>query len=354
MNVRYMEKDKELFDKHCKKYKYYPLILPARKDDEEIFVIGDLHGDYKLATDVLKLANVIDDNNKWIGGNTYIIQVGDQLDNCRPFHKKCNDPDNTDISSYTDDTPEDIKVFNLFTNLNKQATKVGGAVISLIGNHELMNSSGNLNYVSYKDLKKSGYFIGNKDMINDVKIMENIRKNAFKPGGDYAKILACTRLPALIIGSYIFVHAGFINKFIDEMNIRNKEDLYKLSYGMRMWLFGIIDKNNVVNIINSKPYSPFWDRILGGIPPNMSSDHHKCAEHLNHVLEIFNVGSMVIGHTPQYFTHKDGINSTCDDKLWRVDFGGSFGFHPFDTQHNKYRKAQILRIRGDNKPEIIS
>ncbi|ARF09877.1 hypothetical protein Indivirus_4_49, partial [Indivirus ILV1] len=63
------------------------MILPKQ---ERIIAIGDLHGDYNLTLEVLKLANVIDHNNKWIGGNTYVVQIGDQLDNCRPTNKRCD------------------------------------------------------------------------------------------------------------------------------------------------------------------------------------------------------------------------------------------------------------------------
>lgn len=365
--MNYEEEDKKNFEKYCqsdkynKKYKYYPLILPARNDNQDIIVIGDLHGDFELTIRVLKIAKLIDDNNKWIGGDTYVVQVGDQVDNCRPLDKKCDEKDSDVLSSYSGESPEDIRVLNFLTQLNDDANKQGGAVISLLGNHEIMNVKGNMNYVSYDDVDK---FKNYKDKENEnitFDTPKEARLHAFKPGNEYAKLLACSRLPALIIGSYIFVHAGFINQFMDKLKITNKTHLYKISYIMRLWLLGLIDKNNVVNIINSKSYSLFWDRILGGIPPNTNPDDPKCVEYLDGVLSIFDVKSMIIGHTPQYFAHHDGINKTCGNKLWRVDFGGSFGFNKFDKEFGddhkvvNYRKAQVLRIRGDkNEPEILS
>lgn len=360
---RYELEDKEIFDKYCDKEKhtYYPPILPARKDNEEIIVIGDLHGDFDLTLQSLKIAKVIDEKNMWCGGNTYVIQVGDQLDNCRPLDRKCDDPENEYISSYSGDTPEDVKIVNFMNDLNKQANKMGGAVISLLGNHEIMNVNGNMNYVSYNDMQK---FKNYKDKNITFATPKEARIHAFKPGNEYAKVFACSRLPALIIGSYIFVHAGFISKFVEKLNIRDRNDLYKISIILRKWLLGLIDKNNVVNIINSLSYSFFWDRILGGIPPNMSNEDPRCVKYLNGVLDLFDVKTMFIGHTPQYFAHEKhgnfGINKTCGNGLWRVDFGGSFGFHKFDRKFNvdgniiNFRKAQVLRIRGDNGiPEIL-
>lgn len=353
----FKQMDKKLFDKYCKNHKYYPLILPARKENEEIIAIGDLHGDFNLTIESLKLAKLIDDNNNWIGGNTYVIQVGDQVDNCRPLDKKCND-DIESLSSFSEEKAEDVKILEFMNELNLQANKFGGAVISLLGNHEIMNAMGNMNYVSYKDMHK---FKNYKDPITGETFAtpKEARIHAFKPGNEYAKLMACTRSPALIIGSYIFVHAGFINKFLNELNIKNKNDLYKISYLLKQWLLGLIDKNNVVNIINSKPYSLFWDRILGSIPPNVSNEDPKCIEYLDSVLNLFDVKSMIIGHTPQAFAHNHGINKTCGNKLWRIDFGGSFGFHKFDQQFQKnhntinLRKAQVLRIRGDNMEPLV-
>ena len=61
--MNYEEEDKKNFEKYCqsdkynKKYKYYPLILPARNDNQDIIVIGDLHGDFELTIRVLKIVN---------------------------------------------------------------------------------------------------------------------------------------------------------------------------------------------------------------------------------------------------------------------------------------------------------
>lgn len=354
--INYETEDRKIFEKYCKKHKYYPLILPAKK---QIIAIGDLHGDYDLTIRVLKLAKLIDDHIKWIGGDTYVVQVGDQVDNCRPYEKKCNEPDSGNLSSFSETSAEDVRILKLFTELDEQAQKTGGAVISLLGNHEIMNVMGNLNYVSYNDVQKfKDYKDPNNPSLKFDK-PEDARIHAFKPGNEYAIMMACTRVPAIIIGSFIFVHAGFINKFLEKLNMSGRADLYKISYILRKWLLGIIDKNNVVNIISSARYSLFWDRILGSIPPDMNNNHPKCVDYLNKALDVFQIDKMVIGHTPQFFTHNIGINKTCDDKLWRVDFGGSFGFHKFDKEfinsgHSvNLRNAQVLKIVNDKDITIL-
>lgn len=356
-NKNYKEEDQKLFRKKCPNFKYYPPILPSAK---RIIAIGDLHGDFDLTIRVLKLAKLIDNNYRWIGGDTVVVQVGDQLDNCRPFDKKCDEPDSTVTSEYSNDlTPEDIKVLDFFTKLSIDAEETGGKVISLLGNHELLNVMGNMNYVSYNDIQK---FKNYKDPETQ-KVFDNpkeARIHAFKPGNKYATEMACTRLPAIIIGSFVFAHAGFVSHFMEQMNIKSRDELYKISYVMRKWLLNIIDQHNVVNILTKSQDSLFWDRVLGSIPPNMSNEHPKCKKYLKKALDIFEVKSMIIGHTPQSFSSKSGINKTCDDQLWRIDFGGSFGFNKFDYEYNKngniykIRKAQVLEILNDNIINILS
>ena len=48
--------ENELFEEFCKYYEKLPHILPVKK---RIICLGDLHGDYKLTLDCLKLANII-------------------------------------------------------------------------------------------------------------------------------------------------------------------------------------------------------------------------------------------------------------------------------------------------------
>ena len=340
------DQDKKVFNEYCKGYKYFPLIMPAKS---RIVVFGDIHGDYKLAITLLKIANLINENNDWIGGQTYLVQVGDVLDNCRPTNnKKLDDCDNNSVKY---DEPEDIKVFNLFTKLQTQAVKTDGAVLLLLGNHEIMNVQGNLTYVSKGDIDK----FTNYDNYKNFNSGSEARKKAFSPGNEYSKILACTRMPAVIIGNFLFVHAGLSQQFTNNLNIKSRKDLYKINYNIKKWLLGLINKNNVVDIVNSSKYSLFWDRVLGGIPHNLHHKDPQCVKNLDTVLKLFQVGSMVIGHTPQIFANSEGINGTCSNKLWRVDFGGSFSFDKFDNVYDvtTQRKPQVLEITNDKEIKIL-
>ena len=150
--------------------------------------------------------------------------------------------------------------------------------------------------------------------------------------------------------SLYFIHGGLIPDFIENIG-GNKSNFYEINYYVRKWLLGLIADENVKHIVHNNPHTIFWDRILGSIPPNTNvEDNHYCKEYLEKVLDIFNLKGMIIGHTPQIFKHNEGINSTCDEKLWRVDIGGSEAFSEFDQIDSNNRKPQVLNIyKKDNK-----
>lgn len=350
-NVDVKKFDKKEFHDSCPNYPYLPTILPAQK---RIIVIGDIHGDYNLALESFRIANLIDDSDRWIGGKTHVVQVGDQVDRCRPIKFKCEDEEAT-----KDDEGSDLKIINLFNSLHKQATKQGGAVISLLGNHELMNVMGNMDYVSHKGLTQ---FNDYKDPTDDTTTFasgKEARQHAFRPGGEYAKLLACTRLPAVIIGSFVFIHGGIVPEFLEKNKINSQDDFTKVGYAVRQWILGLINKEYVSSIVDSLKYSMFWNRILGNIPPDMNSENPQCINYLEPVLKVLKLKGMVVGHTPQFGNHGKGINGTCDDQLWRVDNGGSDAFSKFDRKHittghaMKEREPQVLEILDDKKFNVL-
>lgn len=344
--------DREDFEEHCPDSVYMSPILPPV---DRIVVIGDLHGDFDLTLTCLELSGVIKKgtprncnipNIEWTGGNTVIVQIGDQIDRCRPVNgEKCYDKKTTPM-----DEGRDRDIMELFTELNKKAVKCGGKVYSLIGNHELMNIIGNMDYVSYEGLQE---FKDYKDPKNPTKTFcsgMEARKHAFRPGNEYGNMMGCDRLSVVIIGDFMFAHAGVVTKFVtDEYAVKSDKDLYALNRDIRRWLLNLINKDNISAIVKSFRYSLFWNRILGSIPPNMSNEHPDCHNNLDKVFEMFNVGNMVIGHTPQFYANNEGINSTCGNTLHRVDTGGSGAFDKFDCKNKKrsIRKAQVLEITNN-------
>jgi hypothetical protein len=359
-NLKNSEEDSEekIYKKYCSKYERIPHILPKA---ERIIAIGDIHGDMQLTIDCLKLAKVINDDFEWIAEppNTIVVQIGDQVDRCRPTQSlKCDNPEATPF-----DEDSDIKILEFFTELNKKARSKGGYVISLLGNHEILNVDGNMDYVSYKGIKQFENEI-NPETNEKFKSGLEARKYLFKNGNKYAKFLACTRQTAVIIGSNLFVHAAILP------NLARKFQINELNLLIKKWLLGIINNSDKIkgigklsDILFNYEKSPFWPRFLGNLPPNVSIEDETCVDYLVEPLELYNCNNMIIGHTPQPFTkNKTGINVTCrfqekeiNKGVWRIDVGSSLGFEKFKNNKIKNNtKPQVLEILDDNKFNIIS
>lgn len=248
---------------------------------------------------------------RWIGDDTYVVQIGDQIDRCR---QNCSN-----INATIDDEDSDIEILLLFDSLNKLAKRKNGAVISLLGNHEMMNVTGDMSYVSYKGL------VGNGGLYK--------RHETFKQ--IISKRLACTRSIILIIGNYVFVHGGITNALAKKYNIYDINDIIK------KFLFDLSLSNDAVaELVYDQHISPLWNRDFAYI-----KTQEQCNTMLSPVLNTLNVKGMVIGHTPNFITNNTGISSNCNGSLFKIDTGSSRAFGAINE--NKYRIPQALEILTD-------
>lgn len=354
-----LEELKEIYQKNYEeKCSLYPDISQkdVLPDVKRIIAIGDLHGDLEQTIKCLKVGNLIEikdndvDTIKWIGGETVLVQVGDQIDRCRdlPCNKKMKNDENSDIL-----------ILKLFTELHRQAIKVGGAVYSVIGNHELMNVTGRMEYVSRKNSlgfeksKENEEFLKGK-IPSSLKNMK-ARRWGFKPGNPIAEFLACTRKLALKVGKNLFVHAGILPEIAEKYP--NISDMNKI---LSLYLFNELDKPEEYadilgsDVVKGKTYistvdtreGPAWTRKYGNMTEN------KCDSTLNTVLKKYDVDRMIVGHTPQI---NKGINSKCNNSLWVIDYGASsaFDFVELSGKRSELRKAQVLEISDFGKTTKI-
>lgn len=343
--------DESDYIKDCPNGVYVPTTLPPVK---RIIAMGDIHGDLNLAIRSFKLSKLIDDNYNWIANppNTVVVQVGDQIDSCRPI------PGVSDCHFVKEagDKADDMNIIDFFNEMDKKAREKGGAVYSLLGNHELMNSQGNFSYASYENFENFYYTINGETFKG-----KEGRKAAFKPGGKVASMLACSRPAILVIGSNMFVHAGILPALVNRLDHIPFDSDTKLKYLnaiVRKWLLNKLSGKDVkdkILFVDNTELSPFWTRIYGSIPKDTNLESTHCFSEVKKIIEVFKIGQIVVGHTPQMFTNKSGINGTCynsdgENKLYRVDGGFSDAFKKF----NHHDVAQVLEIIDDNKFNILT
>jgi len=276
------------------------LVVPPTRINapNRLIAIGDLHGDLKAACKVLQLAQAIDENDQWIGEDLVIVQVGDVIDR----------------------GANDRAVLDLLEDLARQAMEAGGGLYSLLGNHETMNVCGDFRYVwpqAWADFDEFYDPGPHSPSLNFLPQQMWGRLAAFQPGGVYAQKLS-NRNVTMIVGDTVFVHGGL------NLGYANY-GLERLNQDTRNWMLG---KNPQPTFVLDDD-GPLWCRRF-----SWATSSGDCKE-LSQSLELLQCKRMVVGHTVQDI----GINSTCEQKVWRIDVGlcESYG-----------GPIEILEIRGNN------
>lgn len=93
---------------------------------ERVVVFPDVHGAYDKLVSVLRETGVVDESLRWRAGATHLVSLGDLLDR----------------------GADSRRVLELLMRLEPEAAAAGGKVHVVLGNHEVMNISGDLRYVS--------------------------------------------------------------------------------------------------------------------------------------------------------------------------------------------------------------
>jgi hypothetical protein len=370
--------------KHSKKREHHSehskVIAPQNNVLQDYFpkvarliVIGDLHGDLRATIQCLKLANVISQSIpydfqditkiQWTGNNTFVVQLGDQIDRVRPA-QTIDDLCSPQDPELVEDEGSDLKIMCLMDKLNEEAKKQGGRCISILGNHELMNVDGDFRYVSPREFREFGnYFKASRSQKNkSLPYGYFERRNAFSPGGVLARRMAQTRYSIVQVGSWVFVHGGIHPILASSFSIHD------INKNIKRWLEGeSLEKNqelkkNIDFIYHNEDdsVSPFWSRIYS----DLEEYNAQAEQTFKQTIDILNrknnrnsesqIKGMIMGHSPQFMYNK-GINSACNGRCWRVDVGMSraFGVHNPHDPTTTHRSVQILEIKNDNECNII-
>ncbi len=248
-----------------------------------IVAIGDLHGDLEATRAALRLAGLIDDRDRWRGGDTILVQTGDQLDR-------------------GDDERE---ILELFDRLELEATAAGGEVHVLNGNHELMNAAGDFRYVTeggwadFRDVDTETLDAALAAELDSIPEDKRGRVAAFMPGGPWALRLA-ERDVVFVNQGNVFVHGGLTPRWAEV-------GADQINANVERWL----RQGGRPPAAVTDPEGPVWTRAFSDRP-----DAGDCAT-LGESLAELGADRMIVGHT----VHTTGVESACDGKVWMIDVG---------------------------------
>ena len=318
-----------------------PGAVTAKPTPARIVAVGDLHGDYDAWEAIARASGMVDAKGRWTGGNTTLVQVGDVPDR----------------------GPDSLKIIRQLMKLQREASRGGGKVVAMIGNHEAMNMTGDLRYVhpgeyrAFTDRQSEGrrdrIYEANRAAIEaayrakDPKMTaEAIRETwmkanpvgmlehqlAWGPAGEIGKWVVGN--PAVVkIGDSLFVHGGIsasYTQFSPEQINRRVADALKARD---------VAPTSIIN----DPAGPLWYRGLVSREPGDEATVAPVAatgqqlsidQEIALVLEAFHVRRIVVAHTPS----TSGIISADQGALWRIDSGISRAYNG---------KLTYLEIIGD-------
>lgn len=295
---------------HNEIFKYYQKGIYGNVD--KLYALGDIHGDYNAFLLSLKSIKVIDDNLRWIGGTSHVVQVGDILD------RKIRAGD------YSDEDSE-FKIISLMLQLQLESYSAKGGFHPVIGNHELMNILGIFDYVSEMGMQ---HFNGKRG-----------REEYFRIGGDFCRYLACGWNPIVKIGDFIFCHGGI------SYQIANRYSIEEINFIMRDALYG--NEKHIVSSYFSELFlndsSILWNRTYSTQNSILKEKYNE--RMLNNVLKKYNANYMVVGHSPQPY----GIMAKYNNKLFCIDTAMS---KAFGNKKDDKERLHYLEI-NPGKGEII-
>lgn len=274
----------------------------------KIIAIGDIHGDLQGFKNCLIKAKIIDKGDNWIAKDTYVVQVGDQIDG------------RTRIGQWKSDKEEDLIFF--IQDLDERAKRHGGRVLSLIGNHEMMNIQGNFSYASDSGVKMFGGI--------------NNRKALFTKGGLMTTLLQRTRFAVIKIGDWLFVHGGVLPRISENYSIPYVNKLFRK----------FCKKEGITDEKEMKDFKNIFDRNDGILYYRGYSDDKPNKYFAKKALENWNCKHMVIGHTIQ-----PKIRGLFDGMIWCIDTGIS---RAFGCGKDWESRAQCLEIINNENTNVIS
>lgn len=287
-------------------------------DVDRVVVIGDVHGAHEELVTLLQGTGLVDAELRWSGGDAHLVSLGDLLD--RGDYGR--------------------QVMDLLMRLGAEAAAAGGAVHVVQGNHEAMNLTGDLRYVSRGDYAQFG-----TEQAGEFPAGFFERREALAPDGKYGAWLV--QLPvAVIVNDTLFIHGGVSPLLeglsLETLNERARGDIRRFADGWHTLLeAGVVtDSDGFRTIIEraaalgeeatpeARAAAEAITSAVDGLPfipdgPLWYRGNSLCHAYIEteptaRVLEQLGATRVAVGHTP---TRGRRITSRLEGRVLRVDTG---------------------------------
>jgi hypothetical protein len=149
---------------------------------KKLLVLSDIEGNFGALRKLLEANKVIDDNLQWKFGDGNLVLIGDFFDRGQQV----------------------TEVLWLIYYLEEKAKAAGGYVHFILGNHEIMNLSGDLRYL-------------NKKYSDNAKLLDQNYISLYDENSELGRWLR-TKNVVEKIGDIMFAHGG-ISAYVNNMNV---------------------------------------------------------------------------------------------------------------------------------------
>jgi hypothetical protein len=251
--------------------KFFEVKLKSKLENEKseygrpkkMLVISDIEGNFGAFRKLLQAAGVVDANYQWIFGDGHLVLLGDFVDRGNMV----------------------TEVHWLIYALEEQAAAAKGKVHYILGNHEIMNMSGDLNYLHTKYQRNSG-------------LIQLHYMQLVGPESEIGRWLA-TKNIAERIGNMLFVHGG-MSSYMNLMALPLKEvnGMARPFYTDSTFKY----PDQKIELLFSD-FGPFWYRGY------YAGQSRATIPQIDSTLTIYNVRHVVTGHTivaPHIATYHEG------------------------------------------------
>jgi hypothetical protein len=315
---------------------------------ERVVAVGDVHGGYEQFQAILRAAGLIDGRRRWTGGRAVFVQTGDVLDR----------------------GDESRQVLDLLRRLERDASRAGGQVHALLGNHETMRVLHDYRYVSdaeYAAFRSPGS-PETRERMYEMVVVERRRqaraagvefdekgfrttfleevplgllemRRAFGPAGDYGKWLRTLDVMTIING-IAFMHGG-ASPAVAALGCP------AINAGARAELDTVtMSDPNVSESLIAGREGPVWYRGLVS-EPAMS------VEEIDGILQTLGVRAIVVGHTPA-----EGFRIAVrhGGRIFQIDTGMLGGeYYPGGVPSAiEFNKGVVTAIYEDSREVLIA